>query len=139
MSKTLTIKLVLVIIIAAIIIISAVQFYTHRHYQLPIVAGPGVTRVVKLSDYCKNLAGTAGDTNVFFLEGKAVELSLLKSIIHAVGAGVGFTIAMLLMSGIRERLELADIPQSFKGAAIAFITAGLMSMAFLGFAGIVPH
>ncbi len=64
--------------------------------------------------------------------------SFLKSLIQGIGAGAGFTLAMLLMSGIRERLDLVDVPECFRGAAIAFITAGLMSMAFFGFSGMVP-
>ena len=88
---------------------------------------------------CAVLGVTVLNINMFFNNGKMMELSFLKSVVHGFGAGVGFTIAMLLMSGIRERLELASVPESFKGAAIAFITAGLMSMAFFGFAGIVPH
>lgn len=70
MSGNWTIKSIFIIITLAIAIISAVQFYQHRHYQLPIVAGPGVTKVVKLSDYCESLKGTMADTYVFFLEGK---------------------------------------------------------------------
>jgi electron transport complex protein RnfA len=88
---------------------------------------------------CAVLGVAVLNINMFFHNGEMTELSFLKSVVHGFGAGVGFTIAMLLMSGIRERLELANVPESFKGAAIAFITAGLMSMAFFGFAGIVPH
>lgn len=70
MSKSSIIKILFVIIFLFITILSGIQFYIHRHYQLPIVAGPGVTKVAMLSDYCENLKGTAGDTHVFFLEGK---------------------------------------------------------------------
>ncbi len=70
MSRNWIIKSIFIIIIIAVMVISGVQFYQHRHYQLPIVAGPAVTKVVKLSDYCKSLKGTTADTNVFFLEGK---------------------------------------------------------------------
>jgi electron transport complex protein RnfA len=52
-------------------------------------------------------------------------------------AGIGFTLAMLLMSGIRERLEHADVPECLKGTPIALICTGLMAMAFLGFTGMV--
>ena len=62
--------------------------------------------------------------------------NFLYSIIHAISAGIGFTLALLLMSGIREKLEYAEIPESMKGLPIAFITAGLMSLAFLGFTGL---
>ncbi len=64
-------------------------------------------------------------------------LSFVKCIVQGFGAGVGFTLAMLLMSGIRERLELADVPACLKGIPIAFITAGLMAIAFLGFSGML--
>ncbi len=62
-------------------------------------------------------------------------MGLLKTIVQGFGAGVGFTIALLLMAGIRERLELADIPENLKGLPVTFITAGLLALAFLGFAG----
>lgn len=65
----------------------------------------------------------------------AADLGLLKSLVQGFGAGLGFTIALLLMSGIREQLELAPIPENLKGLPISFITAGLLSLAFLGFAG----
>ena len=63
-------KAIFAVMIGAITIISGVQFYQHRHYPLPIVAGPGVTKVVNLSDYCQSLQGTMADTKVFFLQGK---------------------------------------------------------------------
>ena len=63
------------------------------------------------------------------------ELGLLKSIVQGIGAGMGFTLALILMSGIRERLELAELPKHLRGMPIAFIVAGLLSLAFLGFAG----
>lgn len=70
MSRIFMIKTISVVIFAALTIWSGVQFYQHRHYQLPIVAGPGVTKVVKLSNYCAGLKGTMADTHVFFLQGK---------------------------------------------------------------------
>ncbi len=70
MSHIMRFKIISSLIIAAIMVVSSIQFYKHRHFQLPIVAGPGVTKVVKLSDYCKQIKGTTADTNVFFLEGK---------------------------------------------------------------------
>ncbi len=63
------------------------------------------------------------------------DFGLVKSVIQGFGAGAGFTLALLLMAGIRERLELADIPENLKGLPITFITAGLLALAFLGFAG----
>jgi electron transport complex protein RnfA len=52
-------------------------------------------------------------------------------------AGVGFTLVMLLMSGIRERLEVTSLPRSFKGVPIAFVCTGMMALAFFGFAGMI--
>lgn len=63
------------------------------------------------------------------------EYGLLNSVVQGFGAGVGFTLALLLMAGIRERLEIAMVPENLKGLPITFITAGLMAMAFLGFSG----
>jgi electron transport complex protein RnfA len=59
------------------------------------------------------------------------------SVVSGIGGGVGFTIALLLMSGVRERLELMNVPKSFRGIPIAFIVAALMSLGFLGFAGMI--
>ena len=75
------------------------------------------------------------NTDVFFLGAKAVEGSFLKSLLQGFGAGAGYTLAMFIMSGIRERLEFADLPRSLKDVPITFIIASLMSMAFLGFSG----
>ena len=62
--------------------------------------------------------------------------SFAKSLVQGVGAGLGFMLAMLLMSGIRERLETADVPEAFQGVPIAFVCAGLMALAFIGFGGL---
>lgn len=59
----------------------------------------------------------------------------LQCLSFAVGAGVGFTLALLLMSGLRERLELSDVSSVVKGAALTLMIAGILSMAFMGFAG----
>ena len=60
-----------------------------------------------------------------------------ESLVYGLGAGLGFTLALVLMAGIREELKFADIPKPFQGAGIAFILAGLLSLAFSGFAGLV--
>jgi electron transport complex protein RnfA len=65
------------------------------------------------------------------------EYSFLGSIAAALGAGAGFTLVLVIMSGIRERLDLADTPKVFRGAPIAFIVAGLLGLAFLSFGGMV--
>lgn len=63
--------------------------------------------------------------------------NLLRAIVFALGAGMGFTLALLLMAGIRQKLVFADVPKSLKGVPIALIVAGLMSLAFFGFSGLV--
>lgn len=67
----------------------------------------------------------------------AEPLNFLEAATQGFFAGVGFTLAMLLMSGIREQLEHADVPDALKDAPIAFIATGLMALAFLGFSGMV--
>ncbi len=62
--------------------------------------------------------------------------NLLESLLFGFGSSVGFTLALVLFAGIRERLDGADVPAPFKGTAIAMITAGFMSLAFMGFAGL---
>ncbi len=61
---------------------------------------------------------------------------LLESLLFGFGSSIGFTTALILFAGIRERLDGADVPVPFRGTAIAMITAGLMSLAFMGFAGL---
>ena len=63
--------------------------------------------------------------------------SFTLTAVQGIGGGLGFMLAMVLMSGIRERLQLMPIPKALRGVPIAFITAGLMGLAFFGFAGIV--
>ena len=84
---------------------------------------------------CAVLGVAVLNIDMFFVNGKQVAGSFYYSVFQGVCVGLGYTLAMLLMSGIRERLELCDIPASFKDAPIAFIIASLMSMAFMGFSG----
>lgn len=62
--------------------------------------------------------------------------NLLEALLFGFGSSIGFSLALILFAGIRERLDGADIPLHFKGTPIAMITAGLMSLAFMGFAGL---
>lgn len=64
------------------------------------------------------------------------DYNLLSSIINGFGTAAGFTLAIVIMAGIRERIEYNDITKSFQGSPIVLITAGLMAMAFFGFAGL---
>ena len=63
--------------------------------------------------------------------------TLMESIVYGFGAALGFSLVLILFSAMRERLAAADVPSPFKGASIAMITAGLMSLAFMGFSGLV--
>lgn len=65
------------------------------------------------------------------------EYNYLEAIVFGFATGVGFTLAMLMMSGIREELEFADIPKHFQGISITLIVAGMMALAFMGFAGLI--
>ena len=61
----------------------------------------------------------------------------LASVVNGFGTAVGFTVAIVIMAGIREKIEYNNIPESFKGTPIVLVTAGLMAMAFFGFSGLI--
>jgi len=61
----------------------------------------------------------------------------LESLVYGFGAALGFSLVMVLFAGVRERIAASDVPQAFQGASIALITAGMMALAFMGFAGLV--
>lgn len=62
--------------------------------------------------------------------------NFVQSLVYAVGAGLGFTIALSIMAGLREQLDLADVPNVVKGAALTLVLAGILSLAFMGFGGL---
>ena len=84
---------------------------------------------------CAILGVAVLNINTFFVDGKAQSASFALSLLQSFFAGIGFTLALLLMSGIRERLDSVDVPQALDGIPIAFIVASLMSLAFMGFSG----
>jgi electron transport complex protein RnfA len=63
--------------------------------------------------------------------------NLLEAVVLSTGAGLGFALAICIMAGIREDLVLADVPEAFEGAPITLITAGILTLAFMGFAGMI--
>lgn len=65
------------------------------------------------------------------------DYAFLESVVFGLGAGVGFTLALVVMAGIREDLVFADVPEPLKGAGITLIIAGLLALAFMGFGGII--
>ena len=60
----------------------------------------------------------------------------VQGLVYAVGAGAGFTLALVIMAGLREENELAAVPKLVRGVAMSFFVAGILSMAFMGFAGL---
>ncbi len=66
----------------------------------------------------------------------AKEYDFFQSLVYSLGAGAGFILALMLMAGLRERLELARVPTVSQGAAMSLMLAGLLSLAFMGFAGL---
>ena len=65
------------------------------------------------------------------------EYGFVEAVVFGVGSGLGFTLAIILMAGIREQLDLADVPEPLKGAGIALIVAGIMALGFMAFIGMI--
>jgi len=84
---------------------------------------------------CAVLGVAVLNVDMFFINGKAVQGSFYYSVFQGICVGLGYTLAMLLMSGIRERLELCNVPKSVKDFPLGFIIASIMSLSFLGFNG----
>ena len=66
------------------------------------------------------------------------DYNFLQSIFFGIGAGAGFTLALVIMAGIREELELAEVPKILQGAPITMLVAGILALCFMGFAGMIP-
>lgn len=84
---------------------------------------------------CAVLGVAVLNADMFFRNGKAVPGSFYYSVFQGICVGLGYTLAMLLMSGIRERLELSNVPKCVKDFPLAFIIASIMSLSFMGFNG----
>jgi electron transport complex protein RnfA len=84
---------------------------------------------------CAVLGVTVLNINTFFIKGRSLPGGFVFSLLQSFFAGVGFTLALILMSGIRERLNLTGVPKALSGIPIAFIIASLISLAFMGFNG----
>lgn len=72
-----------------------------------------------------------------YLDEGNIAFGILESVVNGFATAIGFTLAIVIMAGIRERIEHNDVPESFKGTPIVLITAGLMAIAFIGFSGII--
>jgi len=68
---------------------------------------------------------------------KKMDNTLVTALLTGLGAGVGFSLVLVLFAAMRERIAVADVPVAFRGPAIALVTAGLMSLAFMGFSGLI--
>ena len=106
---------------------SAPALYSALGIYLPLIT----TNCAVLGVCILNIGGSTT------VAGITVEYNLLYSVLNGVFGALGFLLAITLMAGVRERLENADIPESFKGFPSSLITAGLMSIAFMGFKGLV--
>lgn len=84
---------------------------------------------------CAVLGVAVLNSDMFFVKNKAVEGSFWYSAFQGICVGLGYTLAMLLMSGIRERLELCNVPKAVKDFPLAYVVASLMSLGFMGFNG----
>ncbi len=84
---------------------------------------------------CAVLGVAVLNVDMFFINGRAVPGSFYYSLFQGICVGLGYALAMLLMSGIRERLDLCDVPKAVKDFPLAFIIASIMSLSFLGFNG----
>jgi electron transport complex protein RnfA len=84
---------------------------------------------------CAVLGVAVLNVDMFFINGKAIPGSFYYSVFQGICVGLGYALAMLLMSGIRERLDLCDVPKAVKDFPLAFIIASIMSLSFLGFNG----
>jgi electron transport complex protein RnfA len=93
---------------------------------------PTLNRVLGL--YIPLIASNCAVLGVALLNSNASR-SLLAALFYGAGAALGFGLVLAMLGGLRERLEHADVPQPFRGNAIALVTAGIMSLAFLGFSG----
>ena len=85
---------------------------------------------------CAVLGVAVLNIDSFISTGLPRATSFIFTLVHGLSAGVGFTLALVLMAAIRERLQLGGVPQSMRGIPITFIVAGLMAIAFLGFSGL---
>jgi electron transport complex protein RnfA len=122
--------IVFILVIAGLVqlVEMALQKYSPTLYEALGIYLPLITT------NCAVLGVAIINTGVNPLTGNA--FTFIESLLNAVFSGVGFMLALLLMAGLREKLELSTIPKSLEGLPISFITAGLMALAFLGFAGL---
>lgn len=112
MSREWRIKLILIFVVVALMVIASIPLYRHRRYMMPIVTGPGVTKVIKLSEYSEGLKGTMADTFVFFLEGKEKGgKAIIMANTHSNEPAALLTALIFLENAIVDKGTLIIIPQ----------------------------
>lgn len=116
-------------LLAFILVIGAAVQFTEQMLQK---FSPLLHRVLGL--YIPLIASNCAVLGVALLNSTASR-SLLAALFYGAGAALGFGLVLALIAGLRDRIEAADIPRPFRGSAIALVTAGIMSLAFLGFTG----
>ena len=109
-------------------------FGTAIGFTIAIVIMAGIRERIEFNDVPESFQGMP---LVLLTAGLNIGQKLLDSVVSGLGTAVGFTIAIIIMAGIRERNEFNDVPESFKGMPIVLLTAGLMAIAFFGFSGII--
>lgn len=122
--------IVFILVIAALVqlVEMALQKYSPALYEALGIFLPLITT------NCAVLGVALINTGINPITG--MEFTFFETIVNGIMSGVGFMLALVLMAGLREKLELSNIPDTLEGLPISFITAGLMALAFLGFAGL---
>jgi len=116
--RLLIIKITLIVLLAAIVSLAGSQLYSHRHFQVPLIAGPGVTKIIKLSEYSPGIKGTMADTDVFFLEGKEEGGKILiLANTHANEPAALLTATLFIENAVVERGTMIIIPMFNNSAA----------------------
>jgi hypothetical protein len=112
MTREWSIKSFLILVVIALMVLASIPLYRHRHYMMPIMVGPGVTKVSKLGEYCEGLKGTIADTYIFFLEGKEKGGKvLILSNTHSNEPAALLTALIFLENAVVEKGTLIIIPQ----------------------------
>lgn len=131
----LTILSYIVYIFAIASSVQFVEMYVRKYFP-PLYKSFGVFLPLITTNCAILFACLKIMSNIVGVDNPADAWDLGRSLTLALFGGVGFTIAIVIMAGIREELDLCDIPTPFRGAAIALIVAGILSMAFMGFTGV---
>ncbi len=131
----LTILSYIVYILAISSSVQFVEMYVRKFYP-PLYKSFGVYLPLITTNCAILFACLTIMSNIVGVDDPAQAWDLGRSLILAIFGGVGFTIAIVIMAGIREELDLCDVPEPFKGAGITMIVSGIMALAFMGFTGV---